>query len=243
MCGAELAELSEQLLLVCIEVDACSPSARTTQRWSESRVGDRVGQHARELSVVPDRVDQNHPEVLVGRFDGDSRVSHESANEVCIGFGEVARLSLHDGQMLIEMRGVAEEAAGVAMVSLEEIEGVELLRTLIVLEQSGEVCAASRVNGELGQIGFVVRLFEQQALFECADESHKASGGVVEVLFAICGELRGGWSTDEAEAVGEEVSLERREGFVGEEVVDASAADQSVEPEWRVRPEPMKPAI
>ena len=172
------------------------------------------------------------------------RVSHESADEVCVRFGEVARLSLHDRQMLIEMRGFAEEVAGVARVSFEEIEGVELLRTLIVLEQSGVMCAASRANSEFGQIGFVFRgLLEQQTLLECADESHKASSGVVEVLFAICGELRGWWSTDEAEAVGEELSLERSEGSVGEEVVDASAADQSVEPEWRVRPEPVKPAI
>lgn len=146
--------------------------------------------------------------------------------------------------MLIEMRGFAEEAAGVATVALEEIEGVELLRTLIVLEQSSVIRAACRTNSEFGQIGFVVcGLLEQQTLLERADESDKASGGVVEVLFAICEELRGWRSTDEAETVGEELSLERSEGAVGEEVVDASAADQSVEPEWRVGPEPMKPAI
>ena len=75
-------------------------------------------------------------------------------------------------------------------------------------------------------------------------KSDKTPSGVVEVYVSrICGELRGWWSTDEAETVGEELSLERREGLVGEEVVDASAADQSVEPEWRVRPEPVKPAI
>lgn len=87
------------------------------------------------------------------------------------------------------MRGFAEEAAGVAMVSIEEIEGVELLRTLIVLEQSGEMSAAGRLNSEFGQIGFVVRVFEQQTLLERADESYKASGGIVEVLFTICEEL------------------------------------------------------
>lgn len=56
-----------------------------------------------------------------------------------------------------------------------------------------------------------------------------------EIMFEVGFGIRGRWSTDEAQAVGEKKSFQRSERRRGsEEIVNAGAADKSLEPRGRV---------
>ena len=72
-------------------------------------------------------------------------------------------------------------------------------------------------------------------------ESLPAALIVVEVVSEKGGVVSGWWSTDEMKSVGKEQSLRRREGVSREEIVDAAAMNERVEPGRAVRAEPMQP--
>jgi hypothetical protein len=79
---------------------------------------------------------------------------------------------------------------------------------------------------------------------EHTPEALEATGGVGEELFLEQWIKLGGRSTDEAESVGEEGTLERSEGGSGgEEVVKAGWAHESIQPGGRMGGEPGEPAI
>jgi hypothetical protein len=101
-----------------------------------------------------------------------------------------------------------------------------------------EVAEVGRVGvvreSEFGNIFVLLSMLKENSLRESSGEALPASLVVSEEVLYEGWELGFRWSTDEAQAVGQELQLEGSEGARGEEGVDARGVNSSVGPVWCV---------
>jgi hypothetical protein len=101
-----------------------------------------------------------------------------------------------------------------------------------------EVAEVSRISmvreSEFGNIFVLLSVLKENPLRESSGEALPASLVVSEEVLYEGWELGFRWSTDEAQAVGQELQLEGSEGARGEEGVDTRGVNSSVGPVWCV---------
>lgn len=202
MTLSELLELGQQFDLEFVEGEG-DELASGIHRAFASTIGDRVIQHALELSVVPAGVDEDQAKVLVCWFDGNRLVVQNRLDEATI-VRRVVQMSSGDKLgILLVANHVCEQLECGLRVRLEEVKFAEAFRLELVLENLEEARAVGLGDGEFGQIGSVLLMLVEDLLLESSSEALPSSSVVFKELSDESSKLCFRWSTDEAEAIRE----------------------------------------